>query len=227
MKKNLLAFLFILAASSLMAQLSFDKSEVIVNEPDQSKAEVVGYAHLKNKSGSQLMVSWEAKVTKFQQGWEDYYCMGVCFDKGARKGSIELYFLVDNQEELSAHMIPNNLIGVSEIEFTATEVGNPNNSATTKFIFNIGQTATNNLAADVANWKVFPNPTTETFQVTNTNAARRVDIYNLLGRKVKSFNYELNKFFDVEELSQGLYLVRVVGDNNKILKTMRLNKKNP
>lgn len=226
MKKSLLICIFVLASTTLFGQLSFDKSEVIVNEPDSSKEEAVGIAHLKNKSGNQVMINWEAKVNKIQQGWDDYYCLGACFNLGVRKGTIELYFPVDNQEELTAHMIPHNLCGMSEIEFTVAEVGNPTNSASTKFIFNVCASSTNDLNPEFSELEAYPNPTVEGFQLTNILSAKRIDIYNILGMKVKTFNNELNKYFDIEELNQGLYLVRVVGENNKIMKTIKLNKKN-
>ncbi len=67
-----------------------------------------------------------------------------------------------------------------------------------------------------------PNPTLGTFTI-NTNPDR-VEVYSITGQLVKSFKgTNTNNQYDVSELGQGVYLVKIT-DNNSNEKTMRLIK---
>ena len=67
-----------------------------------------------------------------------------------------------------------------------------------------------------------PNPTLNSFSI-NTDPSK-VEVYSITGQLVKSFNVaNTNNQYDVSELSQGVYLVKVA-DHNSNEKTMRLIK---
>lgn len=70
---------------------------------------------------------------------------------------------------------------------------------------------------------IFPNPTTTSFSV-NKNVSD-IEIYDLSGKLVKSFNGDFSRTdtFDISNLNIGMYIVKVVNNNNQI-KTTKLIK---
>ncbi|MEL6988436.1 MAG: T9SS type A sorting domain-containing protein [Bacteroidota bacterium] len=74
------------------------------------------------------------------------------------------------------------------------------------------------------NIKVFPNPAQSYFSVSENNVVLQVEVYNLLGRKLKSFKMEAGMKYDVSDLNKGMYLVRLLDSKEKVVKTLRLQK---
>jgi hypothetical protein len=72
---------------------------------------------------------------------------------------------------------------------------------------------------------VYPNPATEYIKLSDEDAVRSVSISNMLGRKVRTFEVTKGEHYDIGDLPNGLYLIQIVGKNNKILTTQRLTKR--
>ena len=64
--------------------------------------------------------------------------------------------------------------------------------------------------------KVFPNPTTEFFQIQNDQAGKvdEVVVYNLLGRQVRSFPAFEGRQYSLSGLPDGIYLIGLIDDEN-------------
>lgn len=73
--------------------------------------------------------------------------------------------------------------------------------------------------------KVFPNPAENFIRVTPDNRIRKIQVYNLVGKEVQSYTYQDNQQYSVADLPKGIYLVRIVDSNNKILVTRRISKR--
>jgi hypothetical protein len=72
---------------------------------------------------------------------------------------------------------------------------------------------------------VYPNPATDYIKLSDDDAIRSVSISNMLGRKVRSFEVVKGDHYEIADLPNGLYLIQIVGKNNKVLATQRLTKK--
>jgi len=68
-------------------------------------------------------------------------------------------------------------------------------------------------------FSIYPNPSRTAFSV-NTNVTT-IEIYDLTGKLVKSFNGDFTRTdtFDIASLHSGIYLVKVENDNNQTLTT--------
>lgn len=71
---------------------------------------------------------------------------------------------------------------------------------------------------------MFPNPTIDYFQITNTPAIKKVVIYNMFGKEVKTFNNTSSSTYDVTDIKFGMYIVKMLDDKNKIVKSVKLQK---
>jgi Secretion system C-terminal sorting domain len=72
---------------------------------------------------------------------------------------------------------------------------------------------------------VYPNPATEYIKLSDDDAVRSVSISNMLGRKMRTFEVVKGDHYEIADLPNGLYLIQIIGKNNKVLATQRLTKK--
>lgn len=79
------------------------------------------------------------------------------------------------------------------------------------------------------NLQIFPNPVTTSFEITynevETTGVNTISIFNLVGRKLKSFDANNGSKYYIGDLPKGMYLVQLLGQKNKIITTRRLSKR--
>ncbi|MDZ7880124.1 MAG: T9SS type A sorting domain-containing protein [Saprospiraceae bacterium] len=72
---------------------------------------------------------------------------------------------------------------------------------------------------------IFPNPATEYIKLNDDESAKNICISNMLGRKIRTFDIVKGERYEIADLPNGLYLIQIIGKNNKVLATQRLTKK--
>ncbi len=115
-----------------------------------------------------------------------------------------------------------NLMDNSTIEVTSTTM----NIAIEEDGFRVFGNKPSNLNQeqfDNTKYQLYPNPANSSFTISN--AVKTVDIYNITGQLVKSFNgnFNSNSTFDISELNVGIYLVQIQDDRN-VVSTKKLIK---
>jgi len=74
--------------------------------------------------------------------------------------------------------------------------------------------------------QVFPNPTTSFFNIEgDDNQIATIYLYNLIGKRMKTFYPKKETDFLVNDLSNGLYLVQMIDGDGRIVATSRLTKR--
>ena len=65
---------------------------------------------------------------------------------------------------------------------------------------------------DIDAFTIYPNPAKGNFKINKL--ANNVDIYDMLGRKVKSFtgNFNIDKVYDISNLNSSIYIVKISSD---------------
>ncbi len=72
---------------------------------------------------------------------------------------------------------------------------------------------------------IFPNPATDYIKLSDDDLVANISVSNMLGRKVRTFEVSKTDRYEIGDLPNGLYLIQIVGKNNKVLATQRLTKK--
>jgi len=73
---------------------------------------------------------------------------------------------------------------------------------------------------------VYPNPATDFIAVNKDENVKHIAIFNLVGRKLKSFNDVVkDQRYDVSDLPSGMYLVQIIDFSDKIVTTQRISKR--
>jgi hypothetical protein len=79
------------------------------------------------------------------------------------------------------------------------------------------QTATEDL-------RIFPNPVTTTFEIGHSDRVAKVNVINMVGREIKTFDYVDKETYDIAGLPQGMYLVQLKDKNDQVIHTQRIKK---
>ena len=72
---------------------------------------------------------------------------------------------------------------------------------------------------------VYPNPTTDYFQVSELPGLKSIELFNIVGKKIRTFDAAPEKQYYVGDMVDGIYLVRMLSSTKKVLKTIRLSKR--
>ena len=75
---------------------------------------------------------------------------------------------------------------------------------------------------DYSKISIFPNPTTEFIRVANDKNVKQITIFNLVGRKMKTFKAKSGERYDVSNLPNGMYLVQLRQDEAVISRKILL-----
>lgn len=75
-------------------------------------------------------------------------------------------------------------------------------------------------------FKLYPNPTNSIIHFKSSLKISEIKIYSVIGRKVGSYSFnKTDGQIDVSSLPQGIYLLKVTGENNNTLTTRQIIKK--
>jgi len=72
---------------------------------------------------------------------------------------------------------------------------------------------------------VYPNPAAEYFSITPDDRVRSIQVFNIVGKLVETFQveYQSDKYY-IDNIPNGLYLIRMLDKDSSVLKTIRLSK---
>ncbi|MCB0569956.1 MAG: T9SS type A sorting domain-containing protein [Phaeodactylibacter sp.] len=238
MKHSLLSLLiFLLGLPAAFAQLSFSFTPDTVEvsdyfNPSDPEYELVGYATVKNESAQTVNVKW-TRFLDVPDGWEVQVCdLNLCYnqivysniasDIGA---NFPLPLAPGAETNMDVHVKPKGIAGTGEVRIDVSTEENPNDVLISgTYIFNALLTSTAKEASR-ARLAVFPNPTTDYFELRGADGIDQVVLYNIIGRQARSFNVAPGKRYYIGDLPNGMYLASLVNKQKGVLKTFRVSKR--
>ena len=225
---RLILFLFAILLFPLMI-----KGQVIVVEPltftihgNPNQLDIHKDVHVTNTSNETLDLFWSKRMRNEPAPWGDYICdKTTCWDTSYNANPMNKPNTIGPGEsfDIQVHVMPFQREGTGDYELTISDKeGNVLATVTANVV--IDQTTA---VKDAANSRltVFPNPTTDFFEVSEAPGLRYVEIFNIVGNKVRSYDAVPQKQYYVGDLSDGIYLVRLTTASKKVLKTIRLSKR--
>jgi hypothetical protein len=73
---------------------------------------------------------------------------------------------------------------------------------------------------------VYPNPAIDNITVLDNNeVVSQMVVFNLIGKKVKSFDHIKGEYHYVGDLPKGVYLVQLIDKSKRILTTQKIDKR--
>ncbi|MBK8555943.1 MAG: T9SS type A sorting domain-containing protein [Lewinellaceae bacterium] len=73
---------------------------------------------------------------------------------------------------------------------------------------------------------VYPNPTTEYISVNDSHdAVGFIAVYNLVGKKMRDFEFTRGEQYYIADLPKGIYLVQIQDRSHKAINTQKVDKR--
>ena len=227
--KRLIPFLFglLLFPVLMKGQISISVDPLaFVKTGTPSQTDVAYHVTVTNTSNQSIELFWSLRVNENLNLWDTWVCdKNLCYTPGviacpaSKPNIIEPGGVMD----ISLHIFPNNKVGSADYDLSIIdENGNVLSTIDGQFLIS---TATGVKDINEAKLTVFPNPTQDFFQVSDTPGLRYIELFNIVGSKMKSFDAIPQKQYYVGDMTDGIYLVRLVTSSGKIIKTIRLSKR--
>lgn len=182
---------------------------------------VTARAGFKNNSGVQKTYRWTRKIKKLTTGWS----VAVGDKNGINlmtMDTMRFVLLPGEETNLDVHIYPNGINGHAQIDVVVSEVSDPAYRQTFTYTFNQQAPVKDISVSDQI--VLYPNPAYDYFKVDAKNIAK-IELYNLAGSLVQTYYAYPDKRYMINDINSGVYLVRLVDVNNKVIKAMRLNKR--
>jgi hypothetical protein len=248
MKQILLITFFLLANFGFVKAQDFDISpnnitlDTLVDLTDEY---VSGKMHsdLNNNTGSNAELRWEISQVSGPTDWQVQLCVnnesGGCFSWDVLSNTAETLpvpkpLLIDANDHslFDIGVRPKSTAGCGTYEIKVTTMTDTSTVLTTgvyTFKFNVDEnceqivSSTNNFDKSLV--KIFPNPTTDYFTITDNSYVESIQIFNIVGNQMAAANFQNGDAINISSFPNGLYLVRMLDEYGDVLKTARLTKR--
>jgi hypothetical protein len=229
MRRLILYFSLLLFTFSAGAQIVVNPDSLVVSA-SQDTADFAAAFEVTNNNATTATFWWKLEVDEdFPKEWKFQVCdANTCYFDGFAQCPPNNPNVIESgvtNSNYSVKIKPNGVAGTTLVYFNIY-----NDSDCTDLLLSLPinlQVGTSGLihAEILQDLTIYPNPTVDKFMVNNTKSLNRMEIYNIAGKKMKSFKVVTGQEYHVEELKNGLYLVRMLDRNDKVLKVIRLSKK--
>ncbi|MDZ7876024.1 MAG: T9SS type A sorting domain-containing protein [Saprospiraceae bacterium] len=199
----------------------------IVNAPvSLDSFEVKAKAVFKNTSTVTKKFVWKRTIVAMTNGWQALVCDSKgCWASGVNDAPEQIELAPNGTSNLDVYIRPNRIAGAATIEVKVFEVGNETNAVTGRYL--LASTTANKEVNNRNNTgvKVYPNPAADFFSIQDDyDVVERVVVYNMIGRVVKNYTTNTNNKYNLNDLTEGLYIIRLLNSRGGTVKTIRLNK---
>lgn len=187
-----------------------------------------------NTSNHNLSIKWNRTVINQPFEWETQVCdknscylpaFNTNYDPAA--GIIVPVTLAPGASfDLMLHIFPNRTAGTGVFDLDISLTGKPETIISTVSFSTVVESMS--FTSEVTNktdLKIFPNPAVDYFELVNNNLVHKVVLYNLIGRKVRTYDAANGRRYNTSDIPSGIYLVGLLDEQNNVLKTLRLSKK--
>lgn len=237
MKHILLVLSLFLSAFNLaLAQLTINPNpwEGTIDDVDLTDewSEPIAHGEMINTGNEPLSVRWELVLLEAPEDWDFRVCdKNACYSTNTLTnwlpGQIEEPVMLAAGEKglLDLHILPRTVAGTVKAEIRLSLTSDPNTVITTG-IYEV--TITGPSSADevsIQQVRIFPNPSADYFALTSSQGVSKIMLYNVVGRTVRTFEAAEGKKYYIADLPDGMYLAGLIGNDGKVLRTMRISKR--
>lgn len=229
MRKLILYNLLLFFSFSLSAQLDMEPDSLSVSFSKDTAVYEAKFTVTNNYTSSATFWWKLERDENFPEEWKFQVCdANLCYFDGVDAcpaGNPNVMEAGSSNPNFSVKIKPNGVAGSSLLYYTFYA----DSDLTTELVRMPIYVVAGMVSADDLNVEkeltIFPNPTIDKFHLTNSKGIEKVEVFNIAGKLMKSFKASPGREYHVNELRNGLYLVRFINTKGKIEKVVRLSKK--
>lgn len=230
MNRILLFLVCIIISLPLMGQITVNVTPgtfVLNGHPFNSDVNI--HIDVVNNSPVEVSLLWTRTVESAPSDWLTWICdANLCYLPTANASSPTKPNVLSPGEHMDfqIHVNPQSTEGTTDYDVYFLDFSDPSIVlAEVHGDVLINYTVSTNDQNSTSKLTMFPNPTSDYFQVSELANLQSIEIFNIVGGKMKSYSAAPHKQYFIGDLNNGIYLVRFVSTTNKVLKTIRLIKK--
>ena len=230
MKQTLLLLLFGFLAFNLSAQLEFGDESIEKTFEAPGAYDVENKLALTNPGQTDEEFIWHVETVYAPEEWNFFVCdLNKCYGPGtASITSDAMNTLVAGEtEEMRFHLQPFETPGDGQYILNLTNINDDTDIKESLVLtFNGSDVVdvTNEELIDEIN--IFPNPVSDYFQLNNeAGLASTIEVYDILGKKIKSFNVQGSDSYFIGDVQTGRYFARIFDNGGQALKVVRIVKR--
>lgn len=195
---------------------------------------------IENNTSDSLSIIWERTIGEdCPEDWTfGVYDKEFCYYHGISSNvneeiGIDISFVLEPEENFEHFFInfrPMETPGCCSISFDFKDRQEPDVILETAIIdinINSPDCILNGTGQEIAQTQlvvVYPNPSLGNFTLSNNDVIQNIDVYNLLGQKLKSFDYQNGADMDISELSTGMYSLQLKNKKGETQQSLLLSK---
>ncbi len=224
----LLAFLLAVSMGITAQTVQYTQSPASVNINILPTVEEVVTDVIYTPSVDSITAFWRwERGPNFDPAWEFFVCdLNLCYGPTVERcPPSKPNYMRMGGSLFQYHFKPKNTIGSSYVTVKFYSDKNFTQEVHTSVInINVSETVSTKDFNSFNNLKVYPNPATDYFQISNATGVKKIVVYNMFGKEVKSFFHYPNAQHEISEFKTGMYIVKLLNDKNKVVKSVKLNK---
>lgn len=209
--------------------------EIIVNALDKD-FEDISTIRLTNTGNNTLQLQWSKEIESGPSQWQSTVLdkrpnYSPFLNNAESNSRSQASFKLKPGASVDFFLVlrPNDRAGKGRISVNFTDITKPNlvyaSSVFDLKVVDRKSTASPPPPSNSKNLQLYPNPAIDNFfvQLPRNIKAGKVEIFNTLGRKLKSYPLpDPEKGYDISDLPEGIYLINIFDDQGKKLRTLRL-----
>ena len=228
MKKAILLYFFSLCTLLVSAQITFSPNPLVLSGTT-ADTDINVDIDMSQNSFDSIEVFWTLEKRNFPSSWESSVCdQFTCYqaNKDESSSTHGNKMFKDTVYHWSMHLNPNGMAGIDTVRLKLYDDNNHSN-----LIYTIDVALQVDLANGVVtqnlnnDLNIYPNPASSYFQLSNDLNVSSIAIYNIVGKKMMTEKHIQGEGHDISDLRRGMYLVRLLDENDNMIKVIRMTKK--
>jgi hypothetical protein len=184
------------------------------------------HGEIKNVSNGTISIKWERHIIDTTAGITTAVCDPVsCWFPGVSSKTFQLN--KDSIGQLTVHFYnaaSDPAPGQAGSGIVHLKLTNVNNAADTLTCVYTYSTLTGTNELPVANVKLFPNPTTDFFTLSNGEEVASIRVFTIDGRVVARFEHAADNTYSIANLPVGNYVVSFEDKNGQLFQALEIHK---
>lgn len=221
--KQILLLLFLFVGTFSIAQMESDMENYSIDF-DLEKSEFIEEITFTAGDEGQDFI-WKVESVDAPEDWVIFVCdFNTCYPPNVTEVTAEDKNVLSANEtkKFSIHMRHNGNCTEGSFKITYSDLDN-NELFSNTLTYTC---TTSNDETDIASISIFPNPVSEQFKLDgDLREIESIEIFNLVGKKVKAFDRNSVDQYNVSDLNMGRYFVRLIGRDEQSVKVVRMVKK--